>query len=196
MKLTPAILLNAYSQGVFPMAEDQNAEELLWFSPEERGVIPLDAFHLPRSLQKYMRTMPYEIHLNKDFSAVIKNCADKRTASRKETWINQTIIDVYTQLHHLGHAHSVEAWREGKLMGGLYGVSLGGAFFGESMFSDATNASKVCLVALVQHLKRRGFTLLDCQWVNDHLTQFGCIPIKKREYLRQLEAALALDVSF
>ena len=167
--------------------------EIGWFSPERRGVLPLDDFHVPTRLARTLRTHPFEIEVNRDFHAVIRACAER---PREGTWISESIIECYLALHRLGLAHSVEAWREGRMAGGLYGVSLGGAFFGESMFHRETDASKAALVALVDRLRRRRFALLDTQWVTEHLTQFGAIEIPRKEYLRRLKRALEKDCTF
>ncbi len=188
--LTTEQLLDAYSTGYFPMADSRKAEELYWYYPVRRGILPLDHFHVPRSLQKFLRHSPYEIKFSTAFEQVIRACADARSQKRQDTWINEHIIALYCELAKQGHAHSVECWQEGALMGGLYGVSLGAAFFGESMFSLASNASKVALVHLVARLKTAGYSLLDTQYVNDHLLQFGAIEIPRADYLELLEKAL------
>lgn len=193
--ITPQILLRAYAAGVFPMAESADDPALYWIEPDERGVLPLDNFHVSRSLRKSVRQRKYEIRIDTAFGEVIRACAEKRPG-RKDTWINSRIISLYTQLHRINCAHSVEAWADGKLVGGLYGVKIGAAFFGESMFSRATDASKVCLVHLVARLRFGGFTLLDAQFVNNHLTQFGALAVKKAEYHKLLEPALAGEADF
>jgi leucyl/phenylalanyl-tRNA--protein transferase len=187
--LTPQILLRAYAAGIFPMADDADDPDLFWVQPEMRGVIPLDAFHVPRSLAKKVRQAPYDIRFNTAFSAVITACAEA-TENRERTWINRTIRDLYVELHRMGHAHSVEAWENGQLVGGLYGVSLGRAFFGESMFSRRTDASKICLVHLVNRLKERGFVLLDTQFTTEHLKRFGAIEVPNEDYENLLQEAL------
>lgn len=189
--LTPELLLQAYANGYFPMALSQDDPELYWFSPEERGVIPLDAFHIPRGLKRALKSRPYTITVDRDFEAVIRGCADTPRHHESGTWINEPIIQLYTHVHHLGHAHSVEVWQEEELVGGLYGVSLGGAFFGESMFSRAPDASKIALVHLVDILRDAGYELLDTQYVNDHLKQFGVQGIPKADYMMKLENALS-----
>lgn len=189
--LTPEMLLVAYANGYFPMALDKDDPELYWFSPEERGVLPIENFNIPRGLRRAMKDQPYTISVNRDFEAVIRACG-ALTKKRDETWINEEIIRLYTALHRMGHAHSVEAWAGGELKGGLYGVSIGGAFFGESMFSRASEASKICLVTLVELLRDAGYALLDTQYVNEHLLQFGIEAVKKRQYLKRLEKALAM----
>lgn len=191
--LEPELLLNAYSRGIFPMAVNARGD-IGWFSPDPRGVIPLDErFHIPHGLQRRLRKNPFTISFDRDFERVIRECATKR---REGTWISEEIVESYCRLHELGHAHSVEARLHGKLVGGLYGVHIGGAFFGESMFHRATDASKVALVALVERLRERGFALLDTQWVTPHLAQFGTTEIPHRDYLRLLRRAVALDCRF
>ncbi|MFS8112801.1 leucyl/phenylalanyl-tRNA--protein transferase [Rhizobium jaguaris] len=187
--ITPEILLRAYSIGLFPMAESADDPEIFWVEPELRGVLPLDTFHVSKSLAKTIRQKPFDIRFNTDFDAVIAACAEQ-TNGRPSTWINKTIRSLYSTLHHIGHAHSVEAWEDGKLVGGLYGVSLGSAFFGESMFSRRTDASKICLVYLVERLKKRGFTLLDTQFTTEHLRTFGAIDVPKDQYAKMLEKAM------
>jgi leucyl/phenylalanyl-tRNA--protein transferase len=188
-----ATLLRAYQVGLFPMAEvDEHGAELIrWYSPDPRGVIPLGGFHIPRSLKRAMKNGGHEIRIDSDFPAVIAGCAD-----RSETWISPGLLASYVSLHELGWAHSIECWDAGELAGGWYGVALGGAFFGESMFSKRTGASKAALVHLVAHLKARGFVLLDTQWSNPHLEQFGCIEIPRGQYLRELDAALQVEGRF
>lgn len=187
--LTPEMLLVAYANGYFPMALDKDDPELYWFTPEERGVLPIEKFNIPRGLRRAMKDNPYTITINRDFDGVIRACGTL-TKKRDETWINDEIIRLYTALHSMGKAHSVEAWADGELKGGLYGVSIGGAFFGESMFSRAPEASKICLVTLVEVLRDAGYALLDTQYVNEHLMQFGIEAVKKRSYLTRLEKAL------
>ena len=192
--LTPETLLSAYTRGYFPMADNREGDELRWYSPMHRGVMPLDErFHVPRSLQKFIKNCPYELRVDTAFGEVIRACADARSDKRKETWINDTIIGLYETLAKQGNAHSVECWQEGKLVGGLYGVSLGGVFFGESMFSHATHASKVALVHLVERLRKAGYGLLDTQYINDHLRQFGVLEIPRTEYLEWLAEALYVE---
>lgn len=180
-ELTPEILLRAYSIGLFPMAESADDPELFWVQPELRGIIPLDGFHVPRSLAKVMRKSPFDIRVNTAFRDVMLKCGEP-AGDRPTTWINETILDLYGQLHEMGHAHSVEAFEDGELVGGLYGVSLGAAFFGESMFSRRTNASKICLVHLVERLRERRFRLLDTQFTTEHLKTFGAIDVPKAQY--------------
>lgn len=183
------LLLKAYASGVFPMAESASDPEVFWVRPEARGVIPLDGFHVPHSLAKTVRQGHFEIRFDNDFEGTIDACGEKRSG-RQSTWINGPIREAYTRLHSIGHAHSVEAWREGKLVGGLYGVSLGSAFFGESMFSRETDASKVCLVHLVERLRERKFVLLDTQFTTDHLKRFGAVDVPRDRYEKMLAAAL------
>jgi leucyl/phenylalanyl-tRNA--protein transferase len=189
--LDPALVVRAYRQGVFPMALEDG--EIGWFSPDPRGVLPLDTFHVPARLARVLRSGRFEIVVDRDFEAVIRTCAERRDEG---TWISPEIIDCYLAIHRLGLAHSVEAWQDGRLVGGLYGVHLGGAFFGESMFHRVADASKVALAALVDRLVRRGFRLLDTQWVTPHLEQFGAVEIPRTEYLRRLRRALAVECSF
>lgn len=189
MSLTPELLEAAYRAGAFPMADRYDRIEFYRSVP--RSVLDFDSLHVSKSLARAIRKGTYEIHVDQDFEAVIRACA-----ARKETWINGEIIRAYCRLHEAGKAHSVEAYREGELAGGLYGVTLGGAFMGESMFSRMRDASKVCLVYLVEHLKRRGYTLLDCQIQNDHLARLGAVEITESEYLQRLNLALELDRSF
>jgi leucyl/phenylalanyl-tRNA--protein transferase len=193
MRLTPALLLRAYAAGVFPMARDAADPELLWFDPDPRAILPLDGLHVPRRLARTARQAPYALKVDIAFEAVLTKCGPARPET---TWINAEIFATVLELHRLGFAHSVEAWRGDELVGGLYGIALGGAFFGESMFSTATDASKLCLLHLVERLNARGFTLLDVQFVNDHLKQFGIIEISQAEYHRRLEAALVQTVIF
>ena len=185
-------LLTAYASGWFPMSITPG--DIRWYSPDPRGIVPLDGFHASRRLARTARQQRFELRVNTDFRAVITACADRRDADGN--WIDGEIIESYCALHELGHAHSVETWQDGALVGGLYGVALKGAFFGESMFHRARDASKVALVALVERLRARGFVLLDTQWVTDHLVQFGAIDIPRRRYLRMLEEALTIDARF
>ena len=187
--INPEFLLQAYRMGIFPMAMEQG--EIGWFSPDPRGVIPLESFHQSKSLKRVVASGKFEIRINSSFSEVIDGCAE-----RDETWIDETVRESYMTLIAGGYAHSVESWFKGELVGGLYGVSIGGAFFGESMFSREANASKVALVALVEHLRKRNFILLDTQWTTPHLRQFGAVDIPKNDYIKQLNEAIRLDVSF
>ena len=189
------LLLRAYASGVFPMAESASDPEVFWVRPESRGVIPLDTFHVPKSLKKVIRQGLFDIRIDTDFAGVIDACAEEREA-RKSTWINAPIREAYIMLFEQGHCHSVEAWREGRLVGGLYGVKLGRAFFGESMFSRETDASKVCLVHLVERLRARGFALLDTQFTTEHLKRFGAIDVPRRKYEILLKQALAGEADF
>lgn len=190
--ITPEILLRAYSIGLFPMAESADDPEIFWVEPDLRGILPLDDFHVSKSLAKTIRQKPFEIRFDHDFDAVIAACGAE-TAGRPSTWINQTIKSLYSTLHAMGHAHSVEAWDGDELVGGLYGVSLGAAFFGESMFSRKTDASKICLVHLVERLRAKGFKLLDTQFTTEHLKTFGAIDVPKDEYEHMLSAAMDSD---
>lgn len=193
--LTPELLLQAYANGWFPMAEARDGEELHWFSPDPRGILPLERFHVPRSFSKFLKHCPFTLTADRDFPAVIRACAETPRTHEDGTWINDTIIALYTELQRLGHAHSVECWEGNRLAGGLYGVSLGGAFFGESMFSRTENASKTALVGLVNILQSAGYTLLDTQYINPHLLQFGAETMPKEAYLDTLEQALTLSPS-
>jgi len=194
--ITPNLLLQAYSSGVFPMAEGRKDSELFWVDPEERGIIPLTHFHIPRSLAKRVRQDAYTVTANKAFQKVVGACS-MPARGRETTWISERIEMLYTDLHKRGFAHSVETWSDGKLAGGLYGVSLGGAFFGESMFSAKTDASKVALVHLVARLKVGGYKLLDTQFITDHLKQFGALEIHRNEYHARLRDALQIqDANF
>jgi leucyl/phenylalanyl-tRNA---protein transferase len=189
-ELAPEILISAYAQGVFPMAGPDN--RIRWYSPDPRAILPLDAFHLSANLRRRCQQERFQIRLNSDFVAVLRACADRKDG----TWINQDIIEAYTLLHRMGLAHSVESWQADTLVGGLYGVALGGAFFGESMFHHATDASKVALVHLVDRMRERGYQLLDVQFTTPHLQTFGTVEIPRREYLRRLRAAIRLDRRF
>ncbi|MBC7281527.1 leucyl/phenylalanyl-tRNA--protein transferase [Hoeflea sp.] len=188
-RITPELLLRAYASGLFPMADSADDPDLFWVEPELRGVLPLDAFHIPKRLARTVRQAPFEIRFDTAFDEVLAACAQS-VGNRPSTWINSTIAELYGSLHRLGHAHSVEAWRDGKLVGGLYGVSMRRAFFGESMFSRETDASKVCLVHLVERLRERGFVLLDTQFTTEHLKRFGAIDIPRADYAVMLEDAL------
>ena len=189
VEITPELVLKAYAAGVFPMAEDRQDQDLFWVDPERRGILPLDGFHIPKRLARTVKNRRYAITVDQNFSEVILACAAARTGHRG-TWINDEIVSLYNRLHDLGFVHSVEAWDQDRLVGGLYGVTLGAAFFGESMFSQARDASKVALVHLVGRLIKGGYTLLDTQFVTEHLTQFGAIEIDRDTYHRQLEDAL------
>lgn len=194
-QLTPALLIRAYAQGIFPMSDDAEDPDVYWVRPERRGIIPLDDFHIPKSLKKHMKKNPFKIVIDTDFEGVISGCAESKTG-RETTWINHPIRNTYGELFKLGYCHTVEAWQENRLVGGLYGLALGQAFFGESMFSRKTDASKICLVALVDHLKSRHFTLLDTQFVTPHLAHFGAIEISRQDYEQRLQAAIQKPASF
>lgn len=187
--IEPGLLLEAYAGGLFPMSMENG--ELGWFSPDPRGIIPIAEFHVPRGLRKVLSKNKFEVRVNTAFGAVMRGCAERET-----TWISGLIHRSYVKLHEMGRAHSVEVWQGTSLVGGLYGVSIGGAFFGESMFSRVADASKVALEALVRRLDSRGFVLLDTQWVTEHLKQFGAHEIPRQLYLRRLSRALELDCSF
>jgi len=188
-RLTPEILLRAYAEGLFPMAERRDAPLLYWVSPEKRGIIPLDSFHVPRRLARTIRGNVFEVTADRCFRQVMEACAAP-APGRTESWINDEILRLYTALHASGHAHSVECWQDGALAGGLYGVRLGAAFFGESMFSRRRDASKVALVHLLTGLKRGNFVLLDTQFITAHLARFGAIEIPRERYLLKLQDAL------
>jgi leucyl/phenylalanyl-tRNA---protein transferase len=187
--ITPEILLKAYAAGIFPMAEDADDPSLFWVEPRERGIIPLDGFHLSKRLARTIRSEEFTVHVDRDFDAVITGCAAPGT-DREKTWINARIRDLYGQLFDKGFCHTVEVYRDGQLVGGLYGVRLRGAFFGESMFHQERDASKVALVHLVARLKRGGFSLLDTQFVTSHLSQFGAVEVSRRDYKQMLREAL------
>lgn len=195
VELTPALILRAYSCGLFPMAESKAERDVFWVDPETRGVIPLDGFHVPRRLARTVRAGRFRISVDRDFARVVRGCA-RRTKRRPESWINGPIFEAYCALHRQGHAHSVEAWQEDTLVGGLYGVTLGAAFFGESMFSTERDASKVALVHLVARLRSGGFTLLDTQFVTSHLTRFGAVEMPRARYLSKLSDALTRTATF
>jgi leucyl/phenylalanyl-tRNA--protein transferase len=187
--LPPDLLLEAYGAGLFPMGTDQ--DEIRWFSPDPRGILPLEKFHTPHGLRRALKRPGWEIRIDTAFRSVMQGCA-----CREETWISKPIARSYEKLHESGHAHSVEVWRDGELAGGLYGVALGGAFFGESMFHRVTDASKVALWHLVRILRKGGFTLLDTQWITSHLAQFGAIEIPREDYLQRLSEAVAIKPLF
>ncbi len=189
------LLLAAYASGWFPMGGER--KEISWYSPDPRAILPLDTFHVPSRLRRTVRQSGFRVEIDRAFTEVIRACAEaERDRDDPGTWISEEIVRSYCALHDAGHAHSVETWQGERLVGGLYGVALGGVFFGESMFPRATDASKVALVALVERLRARGFTLLDTQWVTDHLRQFGAVEIPRHDYLRRLDASLRRDVSF
>jgi leucyl/phenylalanyl-tRNA--protein transferase len=195
LEITPQVLLKAYAVGIFPMAESADDPGLYWIEPEARGIIPLDRFHLPRRLARTVAQDIFEIRVDHDFKSVIGGCA-AAARGRAKTWINTRIRRLYGDLFALGHCHTIEAWQDGKLVGGLYGVRLGAAFFGESMFSRERDASKVALVHLVARLRAGGFHLLDTQFTTAHLKQFGAIDVDRRQYHRLLEAAIARRADF
>ena len=194
-ELTPDILLRTYAAGIFPMAESAEDPTLFWVDPETRGILPLEKFRVSRGVQRKLRRGLFEVRCDTAFEEVVRACAAK-TSERPTTWINEEIIRLYLGLHAMGHAHSVECWEGGELAGGLYGVCIGGAFFGESMFSRATDASKIALAHLVARLRRGGYRLLDTQFVTSHLEQFGVTEIGRGEYQAILSSALAADASF
>ena len=194
-ELTPDILLRTYAAGIFPMAESAEDPTLFWVDPETRGILPLEKFRVSRGVQRKLRRHLFEVRCDTAFEEVVRACAAK-TSERPTTWINEEIIRLYLGLHAMGHAHSVECWEGGELAGGLYGVCIGGAFFGESMFSRATDASKIALAHLVARLRRGGYRLLDTQFVTSHLEQFGVTEVGRGEYQAILSSALAADASF
>ena len=193
MTLTPDLLVSAYCQGIFPMAHDDG--QIYWYDPNPRAVLPLDAFHIPRSLQRTIKQNRFEIRYSTAFEQVMRACGQP-APGRKTTWISEEFVQVYTLLHRHGLAHSVETWRDGQLVGGLYGVAIRGLFAGESMFSRETDASKVALVALVARLRERGYRLLDVQFQTPHLSHFGVVEIPRRVYQQRLRRALAVEAEF
>lgn len=193
--LTSDLLLRAYAMGIFPMARSRTDRRLYWIDPDQRGILPLDDFHVPRSLRRVLRRGAFDIRIDTAFEAVMQGCAQS-TGDRPDTWINDEIVRLFVELHHLGMAHSVETWHDDQLVGGLYGLSLGAAFFGESMFSRETDASKVALVDLVARLKRAGYLLLDTQFVTEHLSRFGATEIPRHQYLKLLTAAVDAPAVF
>jgi len=194
-RLTPQLLLRAYSVGVFPMAEGRERSDVYWVDPRQRGILPLDQFRVPRRLRRTVRGNAFEIRCDTAFAAVLEGCAEA-TSDRPDTWINQEILQLNVKLFEMGFGHSVECWRDGRLVGGLYGIAIGGAFFGESMFSRERDASKVALVHLVLRLRLGGFRLLDTQFVTRHLETFGAIEIPRAEYRQLLAPALAAPARF
>lgn len=190
-QLTPEVLLEAYANGIFPMADPDDGCEISWYSPLWRGILPLERFHVGRSLSRLIHRGRFDVTSDDDFEAVIRGCAD-----RESTWISEELIDAYLRLHRRGHAHSIECRRQGRLVGGLYGVTLGGAFFGESMFHRVTDASNVALVQLVRRLRGRGYVLLDTQFLTPHLARFGGIEIARDDYLRRLAEAVKIDAAW
>lgn len=193
--LDPETLLKAYAYGIFPMAQDRNDTTLYWMDPDPRGILPLDAFHVPKRLARTVRADHYQVRVDTAFMQVIEACAEP-TEDRRSTWINDRILTLYNALFEQGFAHSVETWEGDALVGGLYGVAVGAAFFGESMFSRKRDASKVALVHLVARLRAGGYTLLDTQYTTSHLNQFGVIEIPRKDYRRQLRRAVALKADF
>lgn len=183
--LTPDLLIRAYAMGIFPMAESSTSDHVQWVDPHARGIFPLDGFHISRSLRKTLLRSDYSVHLNRDFTGCMEACAD-----RDETWINAGIMRSYGELHARGHAHSVEVWAKGEMIGGVYGVALGAAFFGESMFSRRRDASKIALAWLVARLRYGGFTLFDTQFVTDHLCSLGAVEVPRAQFQDMLQAAL------
>jgi leucyl/phenylalanyl-tRNA---protein transferase len=186
------LLMRAYANGIFPMSDARDDPDTFWIEPEQRAIMPLDGFRLSKSLAKVIRQDRFEVTADKAFAQVISTCAEAK-ADRRDTWINPDIEDAFCELHRMGHAHSIECWLDGNLVGGLYGLAMGRAFFGESMFSRATDASKVALAWLVARMKLGGFELLDCQFMTDHLASLGAIEIAQADYLVLLEAALGRD---
>ena len=184
-ELTPELVMHAYASGIFPMAEHRDDPEVFWVDPRRRGIIPLDGFHMSRSLARRMRRMPHQMRINSAFADVMQACGD-----RSETWINPVIFDLFNRLHIMGHAHSLEIWSEGELIGGVYGLALGGVFCGESMFSRRTDASKVALAYLVAHLRHSGFTLFDTQFLTAHLASLGAVEIPRDAFLDILKTNL------
>lgn len=189
--ITPELLLQAYASGVFPMAESREDEALFWVDPQFRGVFELDRFRISRSLARRIRQAPFQIRIDTDFMAVVAGCAD-----RSETWINAQLLDLYQQLHQIGYAHSLEVWDGKILVGGVYGLTIGSAFFGESMFSRRRDASKIALAYLVDRLRIGGFTLFDTQFITPHLASLGAVEIPRDEYHLRLEHALTIDADF
>jgi leucyl/phenylalanyl-tRNA--protein transferase len=193
--ITPDLLLQAYAVGLFPMAETRDDSMLYWVEPKVRGILPLDGLHVPRRMRRTVRTGPFTVRVDTAFGAVIRACRES-TDSRPESWINDEIVRLYEALHAMGRAHSVETWRDRTLVGGLYGVSIGGAFFGESMFTRERDASKVALVHLAARLTRGGYRMLDCQFMTEHLRRFGAVEVPRERYRRLLAAALHVDGQF
>jgi leucyl/phenylalanyl-tRNA--protein transferase len=192
LPLSPRLLLSAYAAGIFPMAEDALSPVIHWIEPRQRGILPLDRFHVPRRLRRTFRRRPFEITVDTDFAAVMRACAEP-WPGRPRTWINEELVGLYTEVHRLGFAHSVECRKGGRLVGGLYGVSLHAAFFGESMFSRERDASKVALVELVGRLRHAGYRLLDAQFLTAHLEHFGAVELPRRAYAELLARALAAE---
>lgn len=188
-------VLKAYRHGLFPMADSRDSDVFYWYDPPMRGQLSIPALHIPDRLRRSVLQFPYEIRIDTDFSGVIAGCA-KAAPGRNQTWINKPIADLFKQLHHEGHAHSIEAWQDGHLVGGLYGLAIGGAFMGESMFSTARDASKIALVHLCARLWKGGYSVLDTQFINDHLLQFGAYEIPRDDYLTHLSTALEQNTDF
>lgn len=195
LEITPQVLLKAYACGIFPMAESADDPQLYWIEPQARGILPLDAVSVPKRLRRTIRQAPYIVRVDTAIDDVIDGCAASRPG-RQTTWINARIRNLYLELHRLGYCHTVEVWSGGRLVGGLYGVALGGAFFGESMFSEARDASKIALIHLCARLIHGGFVMLDTQFVTDHLRQFGTIEVDRADFHRQLDAALKVEADF
>lgn len=195
VELTPELILRAYKAGIFPMSESADDPDIFWVSPQLRGILPLDGFNISRSLAKALRKHPYSIHVDRDFRATIEGCATSGT-ERESTWINATIIDLYAQLFAMGHCHTVEVYEGDALVGGLYGLAIGGAFFGESMFHRKTDASKIAMAHLVERLNAGGFVLLDTQFLTPHLASLGGIEIPRAEYEAMLSEALQMEADF
>ncbi len=191
LEITPSLLLRAYANGVFPMSESRMSDDIYWVDPKFRGIIPLNGFHVSRSLRKFIQKTDLDVVVNSDFNGTVAACAD-----REETWINDEITELYATLHRLGYAHSIEVRQSGVMVGGVYGVTLGGAFFGESMFSYATNMSKVALVWLIARLKFGGYRLFDTQFITDHLKTLGAIEVPRAQYQKQLCEALEIPADF
>ncbi len=191
MSLSPELLLHGYSIGIFPMAEHRDDPELFWVDPKFRGIFPLDGFHVSRSLARRIRNCGFSVTINSDFAGVVDGCAD-----RTDTWINDELRNLYQQIHQTGHAHSLEIWDEKTLVGGVYGVTLGAAFFGESMFSRRTDASKIALAYLVDRLRQTGFRLFDTQFLTAHLASLGAMEIPRAQYRRELEEAINASADF
>ncbi len=195
MEITPQVLLKAYACGLFPMAESADDPGLFWLEPERRGILPLDSFHVPKRLRRTIRNDVFEIRVSTDFQGVIDGCSHPMPG-RQKTWINREIRRLYGELFDMGYCHTIEAWQDGDLVGGLYGVSLNGAFFGESMFTFRTDASKVCLAHLVARLVAGGYSLLDTQFVTEHLSKFGTVEVSQADYNARLAQALQLETDF
>lgn len=189
--LLPYNMIRLYAMGAFPMADPENGDKIDWFMPEKRAIIPIDAYNVPRSLRKHIEKTEFRIEIDRDFESVVKNCA-----KREETWISEKLIKAYFNLYAINHIHTVEVYQENKLVGGLYGITYHGAFFGESMFSEVSQASKIALVKLLEHLRKKGFVLLDIQFMTDHLEMFGAIEIPFEEYEELLQKAYATPVEF